>query len=399
MTATTPETPVSDDFLRNPPDFSLVQGGPLFQMLCRAHMWGEARELLERRMLFFALLTWLPLFLLSALGGELWGGGEGEVPFLKEVVIHVRFLVAVPLLIAAEIMVHRRMRSIVAQFLERKLIPAEAMARFEAAISSTLRLRNSAVAEVLLIVFVFTAGYLISSSVTVAAGWRTAGQGLTAAGYWYVFVSLPVFQFLLLRWYFRLFLWIRFLWLVSRIPLKLMPTHPDRLGGLSFVAGTLEGFVPLAFAHGAMLAGLIADRIFHTGAGLLQFRVEIGLLVAFLICLLAAPLLFFSYQLLEAKRLAKREYGTLAQRYVREFDEKWLRGGAPADEELIGSGDIQSLADLGNSFEVVRGMRVIPVTRDAVIMLAVATVLPVAPLLLTIMPLEELLKKALALIL
>jgi hypothetical protein len=55
-------------------------------------------------------------------------------------------------------------------------------------------------------------------------------------------------------------------------------------------------------------------------------------------------------------RTGNREYGTLAQRYVCEFDAKWLHGGAPADEPFAGSGDIQSLADLGNSFEVVRTM-------------------------------------------
>jgi hypothetical protein len=64
----------------------------------------------------------------------------------------------------------------------------------------------------------------------------------------------------------------------------------------------------------------------------------------------------------------------------------------------VGSNDIQSLADFGNSYEVVRTMRVIPVTRDSVVMLAVATLLPLTPLLLTMMPLEELLKKALALV-
>ncbi|RLJ68254.1 hypothetical protein [Sulfurisoma sediminicola] len=394
----TSAAPDTAEYLRNPPEFSLVVGGPLFQMLSRAHMWGEARDLQAKRMLAAVALTWLPLFLLAALGGELWGG-EAEVPFLKEVAIHVRFLVAVPLLIAAEIVVHRRMRLIVTQFLDRKLIPDDALERFEAAVDAALRLRNSVAAEVLLIVIVYVVGYMISSTMGVAAaGWRSTGQGLTAAGFWYVFVSLPVFQFLLLRWYFRVFIWIRFLWQVSSIRLNLVPTHPDRLGGLAFLTGTLEGFVPLAVAQGALLAGLIADRIFHLGATLLQFKIEIGVAVVFVICLLIAPLLLFSPQLAEAKRKGRREYGTLAQRYVREFDEKWLRGGAPVDEPLMGSGDIQSLADLGNSYEVVRTMRVIPVTRDSVVMLAVATLLPVAPLLLTMMPLEELLKKALALV-
>jgi hypothetical protein len=100
----------------------------------------------------------------------------------------------------------------------------------------------------------------------------------------------------------------------------------------------------------------------------------------------------FAPQLAQAKRTGTREYGTLAQRYVREFDAKWLRGDAPAAEPLVGSADIQSLADLGNSFEVVRTMRLAPVTKEAVLQLAAATLLPVLPLALTMMSLEDLVK-------
>ena len=80
---------------------------------------------------------------------------------------------------------------------------------------------------------------------------------------------------------------------------------------------------------------------------------------------------------------------------MREFDQKWLRGGAPADEPLIGSADIQSLADLGNSFDVVKGMRLAPFTLQTVLHLAVVTLLPVAPLLLTMFSLSELLERSL----
>ena len=92
------------------------------------------------------------------------------------------------------------------------------------------------------------------------------------------------------------------------------------------------------------------------------------------------PLLVFSRKLEAAKREGLREYSMLAQRYVREFDGKWLRGGAPTDEPLVGTADIQSLADLGNSFEVVRGMRWVPFTAQTALRLAVATLLPVVPL-------------------
>jgi hypothetical protein len=210
---------------------------------------------------------------------------------------------------------------------------------------------------------------------------------------WYGYVSLPIFQILLLRWYFRAFIWARFLWHLSRIDLSLVPTHPDRVGGLGFLSNTVYAFVPLLLAHGALLAGLLGDRIYYLGAKLPDFMLEILLLVIFLMCVVLGPLLVFAPQLAQAKRLGIREYGTLAERYVREFDAKWLRSGAPADESLMGSGDIQSLADMGNSFEVVRTMRIAPFAKETILLLVAATVAPIAPLLLTMMPMEELLKK------
>ena len=380
-------------------DFSLVLGGPLFQLFRRAHLTSSALELARRRIIVISLLAWLPLLVLSALNGQLLGGTVA-IPFLLDVEVHVRFLVAMPLLIAAELVVHQRMRLVVKRFLERNLIPENAKPRFEAAIASVFRLRNSVLAEVLLIVFVYGVGVLIYRrlyGVLDTTSWETmpavTGSKLSLAGMWYEYVSVPLFQFLLLRWYFRLLIWARFLWQVSRLDLSLVPTHPDRVGGLGFLSGTASAFLPLAAAHGAVLAGMIANRIFYLGATLLTFKAEIAVVVVFVQCLVFVPLFLFSAQLARAQRSGLGEYGTLAERYVREFDAKWLRGGASADEPLVGSADIQSLADLGNSFEVVQGMRFAPVTRDAILRLAVATLVPVAPLLLTMMPLEELVKK------
>ena len=389
----------SDGVLRDPVDFSLVLGGPLFQLLRRSHMSGDALELVRQRIIIISLLAWLPLLVLSALEGQALGG-SAAVPFLLDVEVHVRFLVAVPLFIAAELVVHQRMRFVVRQFLDRNLIPESAMTRFDAAIASAFRLRNSVLAEVLLIAFVYVVGVLLvwrQYTALATATWyavpTVSGLQLSLSGMWYGYVSLAIFQFLMLRWYFRIFIWMRFLWQVSRIDLSLVPTHPDRVGGLGFLANTVYAFTPLAVAQGAMLAGLIANRIFYLGAALPDFKIEIAVLVVFLLGMVLGPLLVFAPQLAQAKRTGNREYGTLAERYVREFDAKWLRGGAPADEPFVGSGDIQSLADLGNSFEVVRTMQIAPITRDAIVRLAAATLVPIVPLLLTMMPLEELLKK------
>jgi hypothetical protein len=382
-----------------------VLGGPLFQLLRRAHLSDDALTLARRRIVVMALLAWLPLLVLSALEGRALGGSVA-VPFLHDIEVHIRYLVALPLLVGAELVVHQRMRSLVKVFLERRLIPEHALPRFDAAVASAFRLRNSVLAEVLLIILVYVVGILIvwrQYMALDASTWyatpSAGGSTLSLAGIWFGILSLPLFQFLLVRWYFRLFIWARFLWHVSRIELSLVPTHPDRLGGLGFLSKTVHAFTLLAVAHGAMLAGPLANRILYLGAGLLEFKVEIAAVLLLVLAVVIAPLLVFAPQLAQAKRNGLREYGTLSERYVREFDTKWLRGGAPAGEAFVGSADIQSLADLGNSFDVVRTMLPVPLTKDMIIQLGVATLAPIVPLALTMMPLEELLKKLLGILL
>ena len=268
-----------------------------------------------------------------------------------------------------------------------------------------MRLRNSIVIEVLLIVLVLTAGhYLWSSQMALeAATWFAAvvdGQHrFTPAGYWYAYVSIPVFQFLLLRWYFRIFIWARFLWQVSRLDLHLVPTHPDRSAGLGFLGGSTAAFMPLLLAQGALLAGQIANHIFYEGKTLLDFKPEIVAAVVFLLLVVLGPLCVFAPRLAQAKRQGLLEYGSLASRYVDGFDQKWLRGGAPLDEPLVGSGDIQSLNDLAGSFEVVNSMRPFPFSKTIVLQTAIAVLAPVLPLALTLISLEDMVKRLLGILL
>jgi hypothetical protein len=388
----------------DPYDFSVVLGGPLYQLARRTRLSGDALELLRRRLIFIPLFAWLPLLILAVLGGRAWGSAVA-VPFALDLAVHVRYLVTLPLLVVAELVVHQRMRPVIRQFLERNLVPQAARAQFDAAAASAVRWRNSVAAEVALLVFVYGLSIFAwpyYGGLQVATWYAepvNGGRQLTVAGWWFSYVSLPLFQFMLLRWYFRIFIWIRFLWHVSRCPLSLVPTHPDRLAGLGFLSGTVTAFAPLLFAHGTLLAASIAMRIFFQNAALLDFKVELGVVVVFLLVLVLGPLLLFVPQLATARRIGLREYGALAQRYVREFDAKWLRGGVPDGEPLVGSADVQSLADLGGSYEMVQNMRMVPFTRDAALQLGVITLVPVAPLLLTMIPLEELLKRLVQIIL
>src|SRR5262245_39505650 len=204
-------TPARVDALPPEGDFSIVLGGPLFQALRRARLAGDALQLARRRIVVIATLAWVPLLALSALDGKAWGDAVA-VPFLRDIDAHARFLIALPLLIVAEIVVHRRTRPIVTQFLTLGLVRDGARKRFDAAVESAMRLRNSVLAEVTLIAIVYVVGILVIWRYYIALGaatWYAAptadGRQIHLAGWWYFLFSLPMFQFLLLRWYFRLF--------------------------------------------------------------------------------------------------------------------------------------------------------------------------------------------------
>jgi len=377
-------------------DFSLVLGGPIFQLLRRAHLEGDHLELLRRRLLFITLVAWLPLLLLTTLGPS--GGSVGRLSFFRDVEVHLRFLIALPVLIAAELLVHLRIRPVVRRFVERRIVLPRDLPRFDSAIESAVKLRNSIPVELGLLLIVYTFGLWLWHSRTeiVAPTWYALPGGrwhLTPAGFWYVFVSIPIAQFILLRWYLRFFIWYRFLWQVSRIDLNLIPTHPDRGAGLAFLGKSAYAFGPVLFAQGAMLAGVVASRVLYKGESLVSFKLQIGGFIVFFVFAILGPLLMFTPKMARARRKGLADYGLLAQRYVESFEQKWVLRDAVTSDELLGAADIQSLADLGNSYALVREMRSIPFALEDITRLAAATAAPFVPLLLTIFSPEELIMR------
>lgn len=384
-----------------PPDFSLFLGGPLFQMLLQLRLTTPTLGLLKKRIIAITLFAWLPLFLLSAFEGAAWS--HVSIPFLYDMEAQSRFLVALPLLIIAELLVHKQLRYLVGQFIDRDIITDKILKRFNELIASAMKLRNSVTIELILLLLVFVGGHYIWNTVSVMeamvsgfGSWYaptdSTGTHLSLAGYWYIFVSRPVFQFIAYRWYFRIFIWARFLWQTSRLDLNLIPTHPDCACGLGFLSMTSMLFAPLILAHGVLFSGLISNSIFFTGEKLTDFIIFILGVVVFVLIIVLGPLLVFVPSLLRAKRTGLRDYGMLASWYVGEFDRKWVRGGA-VDERLIGNSDIQSLADLVNSFQVIRDIRSVPFDKDSVVQVVFLVLAPVIPLVLTMIPLEELIRK------
>jgi hypothetical protein len=383
-------------FLQERIDFSLVLGGPVFQIFRKSHLAGDALELLHWRLLVITLVAWLPLLVLAIVGSI--GRSFSGLSFFHDVEVHVRFLVALPVLIAAELVAHSRLRPVVCRFVERPIVFPKELGRFRSAIESAVKLRNSIPVECGLLLLVYTLGlWEWNSRIGIdTSTWYAMPGGrwhLTKAGFWYVFVSIPLFQFILLRWYLRLFVWFRFLWHVSRLNLHLVPTHPDRAAGLAFLGKSAYAFGPILFAQGAVLAGIVASRVLYHGERLLSFKLQIAGFVAFFVVVILGPLLMFTPQMARAKRKGLADYGLLAQRYVDSFEQKWVLEDPAVSGELLGTGDIQSLADLGNSYAMVRDMRSVPFGLEDISRLAAATAAPFLPLLLTIFTPEELIMR------
>lgn len=383
-------------------DFSVVLGGPLYQLYLRTRLMTPALKLVVRRMVIISLICWIPLLVLSAVRGNLTSGVP--VPFLRDPEVHIRLLLALPLMIASEVFVHRRLRVMVPQFLSRGIIGSQDQVRFQKAIASARRLRNSVTVEIILFILVLTLGYWVWHStftLTLPTWYRVFDGGvphLTVAGRYYGFVSLTVFRFIMIRWYYRIFIWYRFLWQVNRMPLHFNLFHPDHSGGLGFLATSIETFAPVFAAQTMVVSSNIYAHILYDRETLSDFRTAIAAMLVFVVVVVLLPLAFFAIRLGHARLTAKREFGTLSSHYVDDFHRKWIDRGVASGEGLLGTPDLQSLADLANSYKVVAEMRLLPVGKETFIRLIVLVGLPFLPLVLTKIPVEEVIQKLLKLV-
>lgn len=384
-------------------DFSIALGGPLYQLLIKTRMLRPPLELLVRRMIFFGALTWVPLLVLSIVDNNVIGSNVA-LPFLNDFDVHIRFLISLPLMIFAELYAHKMLVRYVTHFRNCGVVSEDDQPKFDHAVSSAMKLRNSYVIEIALLLFVFLAGRYVfrASSMVDKSTWyymsSMTGNHLSKAGWWYAVISLPLFQFMILRWYFRFFVWTRFLWHISRLELRLMPTHPDNAGGIGFLENTTLAFIPLMLAHGFQVAGVLANRIFHEGKSLLIYKIDIATIVLLLIGIVLGPLLVFAARLIELRRKSLGVYGALSYKYVSAFDRKWIGDPLGNKEDLLGTPDLQSLADLANSYSVIKAIRPVPFSKRSVVRVALIVLAPISPLVLTLIPLEKLIERAFRLI-
>lgn len=377
--------------------FPLGTEGPFYRLQIALRLAAQDRPRVARRVLAALAITWLPLALLSAWQGESGNAGPDTglaTSLFSHIATYARFFATVPLLIVAENAVRPHLERAFEQAVTSGVVPPAQQERFFEMLLDALRWRESKVAEAAILVLAFLASHIAIAVATAGhhATWIHAGPALTWAGVWYAYVSLPLLQFLIFRWLYRLVIWWRVMHGLSRLDLNIQPAHPDQRGGLAFIGDSVQAFAILAFAFSAAAAGAVADFVVTEGAPITELKGFIAGAALFILFVFLAPLGFFFGSLFRAKDEALLRYEGLAERFWQAFERKWLHA-APATPapDGIAEPDFSALTDLGALVKTVREMKTLPLTREGVMPLAMAIIVPFLPVATMAIPLRELL--------
>jgi hypothetical protein len=376
------------------PELLVTQGGQLHRALRRAGFETPAPAATTKAAVVVAAAAWVPLLVLYL--AQVPSLGPVSVPFFQDFSTGLRFLVTLPLLVYAGSFVEPRLAAVARHFAEAELVPAELRPRFHATIERALQLRDALLPQFLIMVLALGLSLVgQTNAVSAESSWHAvstaSGLHRTWAGWAYDYFTLPLYRVVVLTWVWRYLLWIWFLWRSSRLQLRIVPSHPDLSGGLAFIGVGQSAFSILVVAFSIGAAGIVGMQAVHEGSPLASLYPLIGGYLAVILAGVLGPLFICSPLLWNAKRRGLYRYGTLGSEYTTAFERKWMEPRPEDGEALLGSADIQSLADLGNSFNVVRQMRLYPFEPRVVAILTAAAVGPFLPLALIQYPISQIL--------
>jgi hypothetical protein len=379
-------------------DLSLVRGDWPYRLQRKVGLIPAQGLGVGRRAIFFTALAWLPIAVWAVLEGRaLPAPGAVTEPLLEHFGVHARLLLGIPLLIIAEALAQKTATRLLPQFVNAGIVEQKSAPQFRAVLAGIARLRDRAMPWVIIIGFAlawaFTGTVTERAHDLVWAAEPGPASSLGFGGWWYIYVSRPIFLVLLLGWLWRLMLLTLAFRRIARLDLAIVPTHADRTGGLAFVERFTGAFSLVAFVPAAVIAGGWAhDAEFHgLDVHSLYPMMAAGLLVTLVVFL--APYLSFVGPLARAKKQALLDYGALVARHGIAVRRKWIVGGLKNDEPLLSAPEIGPVADTAVLYELVHGMRTIPIGKTGLLAIALPVVIPFVAVLAIQIPLMQLLQQ------
>jgi hypothetical protein len=378
-------------------DVSLVQDDPPFRWQRRVGLIPRGGLGIGRRALFWTAFAWLPIAVWAWWAGRaLPEQGQAAEPLLQHFGVHARLLLGIPLLILAEAVGQRIMHRLIPQFVRAGIVPPAEVPRFRAILARTARLRSATLPWVIMvglaIAWAFTGSVVHRAHELLWAAEGGAVPSLGFGGWWYVYVGRPIFLVLLLGWLWRLILLALTLKRISKLDLLIVPTHPDRAGGLGFVERFPAAFGIVAFVMAMVIAGGWAhDAEFHA-LNVRSLAPMMGVALGVALVVYLSPYLAFAGPLARAKKQALLDYGALVARHGVGVRNKWILGDAKADDPLLSAPEIGPVADTIALYEAVQRMRPVPLGKSALLAIAVPVLIPFIGVLAIQIPLKELLQ-------
>ena len=340
-----------------------------------------------RRAIFFALFTWLPIVIWAALESRLLDRASGE-PLLAHYGIHVRCLVAIPLLILAEGMALRVCRTVASQFIKNGLIIESQQDRYKQILTESAHSRDAVLPW--LIILALALLWILGAPQdlhTHALSWATMDGGLGFGGWWFLYVVRPIFTILLLSWVWRILLLFLLFRKIAQLDLALVPAHPDGMGGLGFLQKLPKAFLLVTLAMSAVLAShWIHDSLFHQiSLDSLKFPL-LSFIVLWSIAVLA-PLFVFSPKMMSTRKKAMRDYSALLAKHGRLVHKRWILGEHIGEQDILDAPELGPVADIGALYDAVAKMKSIPIGKSCVMPILVPIALPMMIVAATQIPL------------
>jgi len=379
-------------------DVSLVQDDPPFRWQQRVGLIPRSGGLgVGRRALFWTALAWLPIAVWAWWAGRaLPEQGQAAEPLLQHFGVHARLLLGIPLLILAEAVAQRIMARLLPHFVQAGIVPPAEVPRFRAVLARTMRFRDAVLPWVIIggVAFAWSfTGTVVHHAHELL--WATEGGSVASLGFggwWYVYVGRPVFFALLLGWLWRVVLLAVTLKGIAKLDLVIVPTHPDRAGGLGFVERFPAAFGIVAFVSTMVIAsGWAHDAEFH-GLDVHSLFPMMGAALVVALVVYLSPYLMFAGPLGRAKKQALLDYGALVARHGAGVRSKWILGEVKEDDPLLSAPEIGPVADTLSLYEAVRRMRPTPLGKAAVLAIALPALIPFIGVLALQIPLKELLQ-------
>ncbi len=349
-------------------------------------------------------ICWLPLAVITLINGTFWTG-DSRTSFISNLDTQTRVLISVPIMILAESIIMPKLGNILAQLVKSGIVRAVDRDRFNHIVKQKARFLNSPWTDLTILAVSFAhvllAGF-VESPDDALLSWQfvNAGMGthLSLAGWWSLLLTRPVVLFLFYRWFIRIFVWAILLREISKLKLNIYPVHPDLSGGLGFLGYSIRYFTPVAFAISASVAGRMIESILIGGSHLDELRVYAFLFLLLITLLFTMPLMSFTSALMRARDRAIYENNVFANGLFRELQVKMSKDFDKVDAEDLKAPDYSASTDLSSVIGNALRMRFMPFDLKDLIPLWLATAAPFVFVAAAEVPVADLFKKLLNLI-